>query len=443
MMANRIPPGFRRTLLLFKFEILVAIVIPLTLTAALALIGGGRGTLLAALYKWLTMTAGADSWMPLNRALEQFHAGKAIYEPLFFQEHIKFQYPPSSVVIFTYLNELGLTKPAVLDLLNWCLVAGNALLVAILGTAMARNSAKPALREHSLLLGLLSLLVCLLSYPVIHAYTLGQAQVWINFLFAGACLCWYEGKKSIAGAAIGLICLIKPQFGLFLIWALMARQWQFILGWAVIFVPATIIALAMFGIGEHIAYLRVLSSLSRSGESFCANQSLNGLLNRLLENGPVLNWEPNAFPPVLPFVRWTTLLFSVLLVGAVLLRQVNRRADLADFQLAALAFTMASPIAWEHHYGILPAIFVTSYFMLQAPDGKRIAPRSGILLALALVLSGAGLGKWTGIAAAPWNLLYSYNFFGAALLGWILYSSGRPSVSRPAAGLAGSRLPAQ
>jgi hypothetical protein len=432
-MANRIHTGFRRDVLLFRFEILVAVVIPLTLAAALALLGHGRGTLLAGLYKWLTLTAGVDSWMPLNRAVEQFNGGKAIYGPLFFQEHIKFQYPPSSVLIFTYLNKLGITRPAVLDLLNWCLVAGNAVLVAILGAAMARNSAKPAIREHSLLLGLLSLLACLLSYPVMRAYALGQTQVWINFLFAGACLCWYYGNKSIAGAAIGLICLIKPQFGLFLPWALMARQWQFILGWVAIFVPATIIALAMFGIGEHLAYLQVLSALSRSGESFFANQSLNGMLNRLLDNGPVLDWEPNAFPPVLPFVRWTTLLSSILLVGAVLLRQVKRHADLADFQLAALAFTMASPIAWEHHYGILPAIFVTAYFMLQAPEDSRLAPRTGILLALAFVLSGAGLGKWSGIAAAPWNLLYSYNFFGAALLAWLLYSSGSPSMSRPPA----------
>jgi alpha-1,2-mannosyltransferase len=431
-MANRIPPAFRRNALLFRFEILVAIVIPLTLGAALALLGRGRGTLLAALYKWLTISAGTDSWMPLNRAVEQFNAGKAIYASLFFQEHTKFQYPPSSVVIFAYLKDLGIAEPAGLNLLNWWLVAGNAMLVAFLGIAMARNSAKPAIREHSLLLGLLSLLACLLSYPVMRAYALGQAQVWINFLFAGACLCWYYGKKSIAGAAIGLICLIKPQFGLFLIWALVARQWQFILGWVAIFAPVTSISLAMFGIGEHIDYLQVLSALSRSGESYFANQSLNGLLNRLLDNGPVLDWDGNAYPPVLPFVRWSTLLFSILLVGAVLLRQVKRHADLADFQLAALAFTMASPIAWEHHYGILPAIFVTSYFMLQAQEGSRVVRRTGILLALAFVLSEVSLGKWSGIAAAPWNLLYSYNFLGAALLAWILYSSGSPSVRRPA-----------
>jgi hypothetical protein len=431
-MANRISPGFRRTVLLFRFEILTAIVIPLTLAAALALLGDGRSTLLAAVYKWSTMSAGMDSWMPLNRAVEQFNAGKAIYGPLFFQEHIKFQYPLSCVVVFTYLKDLGITEPAVLNLLNWWLVAGNAVLVGILGAASARNSAKPAIREHSLLLGLLSLLVCLVSYPVMRAYALGQAQVWINFLFAGACLCWYYGRRTIAGTVIGLICLIKPQFGLFLIWALLARQWQFILGWGAIFVPGTIISLAMFGMGEHIAYLQVLSALSKSGESFFANQSLNGLLNRLLDNGPVLTWEPNAFPPVLPFVRWTTLLFSILLVGAVLIRQVNRHAGLADFQLAALAFTMASPIAWEHHYGILPAIFVSSYFMLQARGDGPTVRRTGILLALAFVLSEVGLGKWSGIAAAPWNLLYSYNFFGAALLAWILYSSGSPSVSRPA-----------
>ena len=74
-MADRCSSGFRRNVLLFRFEILVAAVIPLMLGAALALLDRGRGTLLAALYKWVTMSAGTDSWMPLNRAVEQFNAG--------------------------------------------------------------------------------------------------------------------------------------------------------------------------------------------------------------------------------------------------------------------------------------------------------------------------------------------------------------------------------
>ena len=58
-------------------------------------------------------------------------------------------------------------------------------------------------------------------YPIVKAYTLGQLQVWINGLFAVALLCWAVGWKSVSGFLVGLTCLMKPHYGLFLPWALL------------------------------------------------------------------------------------------------------------------------------------------------------------------------------------------------------------------------------
>jgi alpha-1,2-mannosyltransferase len=49
---------------------------------------------------------------------------------------------------------------------------------------------------------------------------LGQIQSWLNCLFAASVLAYGLGRKGIAGFLIGLICLIKPQLSLFLIWVL-------------------------------------------------------------------------------------------------------------------------------------------------------------------------------------------------------------------------------
>jgi hypothetical protein len=413
--------GFWRRVLFFRCEIFTVVAVPVGWILFLLL--SGKGSSVFAIGSWWTMSAGTDSWMPLNKALEQMAAGESIYGPLFFEEHIKFQYPPSCILIFSWLKDLGIGHLAMLNRLNWWFVAGNALLVAVLGVTMAKDSGNETIRRNWLFLGCLSLLACLLSYPVLRGYALGQVQVWINFLFALACVCWNFGKKSIAGAAIGLICLIKPQFCLFLLWGLIAGQRGFLLGWMAIFIPVTIASLAIFGIGEHVEYLRVLSALSQTGESYYANQSVNGMLNRLLENGPVLKWEGNSFPPVNSFVRWSTLLSSVLIVGAVFVRQLNRRASLGDFQLAALAFTLASPIAWEHHYGIMPAIFVCSYFSFRSLEDRRMIQHTGVFLALSFLLSQVSLINWGGISAAPWNLLYSHHLFGVGILFFIMFYS--------------------
>src|SRR5664279_910489 len=45
--------------------------------------------------------SGEDSWLPMNRALDFLHRSSPglVYQKLFFSEHIKFQYPPTGLLI--------------------------------------------------------------------------------------------------------------------------------------------------------------------------------------------------------------------------------------------------------------------------------------------------------------------------------------------------------
>ncbi|MBE3143482.1 MAG: hypothetical protein IMZ61_06095, partial [Planctomycetes bacterium] len=46
---------------------------------------------------------------------------------------------------------------------------------------------------------------------------------------------------------------------------------------------------------------------------------------------------------------------AVLILGALFWqRKTDRPAGVIDLSLATLSFTIASPVAWEHHYGITP-----------------------------------------------------------------------------------------
>lgn len=59
---------------------------------------------------------------------------------------------------------------------------------------------------------------------------------------------------------------------------------------------------------------------------------------------------------IFAFTQITTI--AILLIGLIKAKEQPAEARSADFLLMGLAATLASPIAWEHHYGILFPIFV-------------------------------------------------------------------------------------
>jgi alpha-1,2-mannosyltransferase len=115
-------------------------------------------------------------------------------------------------------------------------------------------------------------------YPVMVGFWLGQVQIWIAFTFA--CIALLYNRELQAGAAVRLICLLKPQFDVFAVWAVLRRRWRFLLGAAITFLPCSFVSLALFGFRAHNDNLQELSFLSRRGEALIANNSANGILRR-------------------------------------------------------------------------------------------------------------------------------------------------------------------
>jgi hypothetical protein len=90
----------------------------------------------------------------------------------------------------------------------------------------------------------------------------------------------------------------------------------------------------------------------------------------------------------------------------------------------------ASPMAWEHHYGIVFPIFVWLWFSYGCWEQRRTW-----LLGASFFLCGSWLSVTTFLASKPGlNLLQSYIYFGALLLMFLLYrlpraeEHGRPYV---------------
>jgi hypothetical protein len=230
-----------------------------------------------------------------------------------------------------------------------------------------------------------------------------------------------------AGMLIGAICLLKPQFALFVIWGALRRQWQFLIGGCIVAAPVAAFTLVHYGLGNNLDYLRILRFLSWHGEIYYHNQSMNGLLNRLIVGGDSLD-GPFWFPKHDPIVYGGTLLSSaVLVLGALFLRA--RKSDsggLLDFLTAALTFTIASPIAWEYHYGIQLPILATVFFALLAQPEQRRRWALWMTLAIVYVFTANHFEVAGKTADTPFNVVQSYMFFAGLAALWLLYQVRTP-----------------
>lgn len=326
--------------------------------------------------------ASTDSLGPMIAA---YHREATVPEgdlySVFFVDKVKFQYPPSSLLIFDLLPRSWtiadgkITQPlrrfwTLLGYLSMLLTVFITAAILELRRARLDGRERPALTDRRIWRGAaLSLALGFTFYPLVKGYDLGQIQVFLGCLVAFALLFHVLGRTALAGAFLGACCLIKPQWGVVLVWALVRRQKRFAAAFLAVFLAGTALSLLRFGLADNLRYLDVLRAIGGTGEVFWPNQSVNGLFNRLLGNGSPTDWTLNAFAAPDPIVRIVTLLTSLAFLGVALWPQGSAARAGADLPLALVAATIASPVAWEHHYGAFLPVLAAS-----VPDLARVRP---------------------------------------------------------------------
>lgn len=441
------------------FAILSSFILPL----ALAGLTDGR-TSLHHLRHVLIWQIFGDSWQPVVAAIDflSVYPDSPVYTALFLDNHVRFQYPPTSLLLIEPLYRLpDVTSDPNFWVNALCAVAllsNIAVVAAIFFRVLDRHAAAFAPRsplDKTALAAVLAALTLTFT-PVISSVDVGQVQAWINFAFAAAVLAWLGDRKSVAGVLIGLICLFKPQLGLLLVWAVFRREWRFAAAMVITGAIFGILSLAVYGLAQHLNYLEILGYLSRHGESYWWNQSFMGLFHRVLFNGA--NTEADAaavalddsefLPPYNAWVYAGTLATSAVMIGLALFwrRGEHKRASLIDFMIASLTFTIASPIAWVYHYGIAMPIFAVALPMALAEP--KIARYRLLWLGLAFVLLSERFDVTQRLADTRLNVLESTFLFGALLLLWYLYrlrhvlADRRPDAVAKAPGTAAPALAA-
>jgi len=410
--------------------------------------GMARETVERHVKDWREHEEGGDSWWPMAVAYEHLRAGRPnLYEAVFFQGGVKFQYPPSALLVYRGLEAIdpAPTDAARLegDLYGKMHGPGGwrdklestshrsvlVSLAASIALLLLAARSQPSWAAY-LLLALAGSWVGLYYYPLTKAYTLGQIQTTLTALVALGMLCLMQKQELPAGALFAVATLIKPQVGLLLVWGLLRRRWGFAAAFGGVFMAGSLLSVAFFGWAPHFEYLKVMNFLARHGESFYSNQSMNGLLHRLLGNGNNLRWEGGIFPPYSLAVHAGTLASSLALCLAALWppRRAEAREVTCDFMLALLAVVLASPVAWEHHYGMLLPIFAAVLPLAAQPHPRRRWRIAG--LGASYLLTGHFF-QFTQHFASSWlNPIQSYAYFGGLLLFallWRMRNEGAPA----------------
>jgi alpha-1,2-mannosyltransferase len=114
------------------------------------------------------------------------------------------------------------------------------------------------------------------------------------------------------------------------------------------------------------------------------------------------------------------LIFAVVLIflSLVLPKHTKSEGTIIDFSIIAMVVTMASPIAWEHHYGILLSIyaFLLPFLLHEKVLRGRTFPYLSVI-AFSYLLTSNFIPIVNKLAYVPyWNILLSYLFFGTAML---------------------------
>ncbi|HZQ42662.1 MAG TPA: glycosyltransferase family 87 protein [Acidobacteriaceae bacterium] len=361
-----------------------------------------------------------DSWLPMLKSLDYFaaHPKEPIYYAHLYDTLI---YPLASLLPLVALRNLGLSEPAILKILaitSWLAVLGVGGVSLWMGQRLLRRRGV-SIDWKSIVAVMLACIGC---YPLIKGYALGNAQTFLSLLFAVLLLLWTEGRERSAGVVAALLAFVKPQYGLLWIWMIARRQWNAAIAFLVCAIVLIAFSTLVFGWHNNLDYIHVLSSLSRKAQSHYGNQSMFGTLNRVIGNGENISYTPHLYTPYIAWVYHVTLITGLVLIGGALVFPWGKlRGSTADLAATGLASVASSPMAWEHHYGIVFAIAAWMWFAHGCWQQRR-----PWMLAVASFLTLNSLTATNFLAPhLGWNVLESYLYFGALLMLFVLMRLAR------------------
>jgi alpha-1,2-mannosyltransferase len=278
-------------------------------------------------------------------------------------------------------------------------------------------------------------------YPTRWMLTCVQAQSLITLFLALAMMSAACRRDVLTGVLLGLAAGLKPHLGLLLVFGVVRRQWGLCAGMAGSLLALGGLSVALAGFEPWRVYVTEVLPAVSAGYAYYPNQSINGVLNRWMGHPAGFEIAPRTTVVTIGSAA-ATLLFAVLAVwprGA--MRGVASRAESSnaaqvlgagtaahrtvrsaglmraiDLGIALLCATLASPVAWEHHYAWCVVLFGACLAAAVEIGGPRVRGRVVALLAVSYVGLGAYIAPLTAGAGGPATLLDALPLFAALML---------------------------
>lgn len=211
---------------------------------------------------------------------------------------------------------------------------------------------------------------------------LGQIAFVLAMPFTAAWWSSRTGRPIAAGAWIGLLCVLKPFFGVYAIWMLARRQWRTVGAIAVSAALAAAAGVVLAGPADMRQWLSNLGNVTWTWHVF--NASVFGVASRLLDQQQAAiatAWTPLLVNPAAARVAgW----IAAALVLAALVNGLRHADHDTSFALLALGALLMSPLGWNYY---LPTIFAP---VLAALD-RRSLPWWSLPVALCAVCPYAAI----------------------------------------------------
>jgi arabinofuranan 3-O-arabinosyltransferase len=287
-------------------------------------------------------------------------------EPLYRSEdgHYQFKYLPAFAILTTPLAAVPLQTAKAM----W-FVASVVLVMVLMSLSLALL---PERRKARWMLMTLTLVVMLKFYG--HELVLGQMNVLLGVVVAGAVVAIRRGREGVAGVLIALAIVVKPYAVIFLPW-LLARRHSASIGAAAIGAAAVVAGPALlYGVSGdielHRAWWTTVTESTAPNLTNADNVSIAAMWTKWIGAGPAAT-------------AMAAVTSAVVLAAAVLVFVRRRRVPFPEGLEAALLLTcipLLSPQGWDYVFLVsTPAtVFVVNYEDL-LPPFVRVAALAALL----------------------------------------------------------------
>ncbi len=234
---------------------------------------------------------------------------------------------------------------------------------------------------------LFPVLLFALFLPTRASLGLGQSDITIFFPMVVVFWAFTRDHDSVGGIALGFAILTKIAPAVFLLYWFWKREWRVSIYAVATAVLLILISLPVVGIELWIRFVTQIFPALSTGTAYAQNQSLPGLINRLMLEPRFAAGLQSA--PSVPAVRAVSTAVELVLVGLAMFvtrGRLGSRDSLRfalEFSVWLIVLLLISPIAWDHYFTWL---LLPTTVLLAALLNSQLTITRGAILLCALVV---------------------------------------------------------